>query len=675
MLQRWEKRMDSEKLRVLKSVHEANFDYDYGDGRNLKPGERHHDKIVEEVLDCAERAYDLTDQARAEWKKMDWTLTAYVPLDENEQAIKAKDSRKPVSTVIPATFAVRETILTYMASAFLSGPVIYEYEGKGSKENRVAAALLERVIGTQNMWFKEGLRLMTQWRDAVTYGFGIVSPYWDRHTVKQPVDESVDDIVQMLLEMDGVTDFKSGDVVRLLEQKTIYEGSRLRNWDPYFTFLDPNCEIDDIQKAEFCGYGFIDTAMNMLRDEAQGDDGIINAKYVELVANKGHGFSRFMECDESGRGSRQNTYRDDSWRGEKTRTVHRVRIYKDIIPRELGLSDVTEPEIWCFEVSADCILTKCEPVRYMHGMKPVAVAAPTTSGHDTVPVSHLAMMYPIQEYMDFLIRSHVANVRKALNDMFIFDPTKIEEEDILNPEPGKLIRMKSSAYGNQSIDQMVKQFNVVDVTQNHLGHTGLFMEWVQRIMGTEDIAMGDLSNMPERPTARGITAAQTGGLSRLQRMAAMMGMQSMQDLGFMHAYNTLQYMEEDVAVSITGRYEKELERMFGGQDAWVSFWQLNPHFDVKPRHGAMPNLDDVQAMSQVMTALMGVEGVPQTIFQGLDVNRFFLAWAEKTGFKNVQDFIRETGGGMEMNTMPDEQLQEQVQAGNAIPMEEALNVA
>ncbi|MFA6973079.1 MAG: hypothetical protein WC208_17000, partial [Gallionella sp.] len=159
------------------------------------------------------------------WKKIDQTLTAFIPLDEAEEKIKDNDERKPVSIVIPYSFATLETLLTYLVASFLDYP-IFKYEGM-SPEDKFGAILLEKVIEVQSRRSKMALSLHTTFRDAWAYGIGTSAPYWDkvygRRTRVVPAG-----FLSAIFGKWIPTGQKKQS-----EEVVLYEGNFLKNIDPY----------------------------------------------------------------------------------------------------------------------------------------------------------------------------------------------------------------------------------------------------------------------------------------------------------------------------------------------------------------------------------------------------------------------------------------------------------
>lgn len=83
----------------------ASYEYSYPQSLDLKPGSKLHAKIKSEVLQRARVSHDVMQTRFSSWNKIDQTLTCYMPTDEAEKQVKDADSRKPVSMVVPYTYA------------------------------------------------------------------------------------------------------------------------------------------------------------------------------------------------------------------------------------------------------------------------------------------------------------------------------------------------------------------------------------------------------------------------------------------------------------------------------------------------------------------------------------------------------------------------------------------
>lgn len=652
---------------IMDDIENMDMDVKYPRGLDLHPRSDLHKRLVNHINERAEAARRVTEGMRKDWKRIDWSLNAYVPANEAELITKNADWRRPVNIVVPMTFASLETFLTYMQSTFARKP-IHRYSGQF--EHRIAAMLLERVVERQGLWFKHMLSLNTLWRDAFTYGIGACHVRWAKHRVVRSIPTEVTDLLAETLKG---TPFESevGDIINVPEEYVAYEGSRLDPIDPYQILLDPNVSPNTYQDSEYIGWQARTNIFDLMRREPDPEERLFNIKAVRALASGNAAWSRYY-ADESGRNTRQmNEDTSHNITRPNSHPVDLTHMFIDLVPKDFGLGDEELPEKWMFTVAGDRILIQADRLELDHGMYPIIMAAPNTDGHSILPASYLATTYGMQQGIDFLFTSRMANVRKALNDMILVDPARVEMADILNPEPGKVIRCKRTSFQGESLDAYIKQLNVADVTSQHTRDAQLLIEMLRQTNGTVDIAMGNLNGMPERPTATGIEAAKTGALSRLQRIAQIIGMQCMDDLAWQLAYNSIQFMDEEVAVPVIGRHEQALRIAYGGQnDIAVRWSDLSPFFEVEPHDGSMPNIENVQAWTTILQTMLGVEGVAQKIVMESDVMAIFKHWAKISGASDVNEFVQQGGGMMQPTVMPDQMVQQQAQQGNIVPMQE-----
>ena len=229
------------KKQLPDDVMKANYDYDYPEGLDLKPGSKFHQDLVDEILIRARESANTMTNRHTSWNNIDRVLTTYALTDEDEDDLQDDDSRRPVTIVFPYSFVIMETMLSYLVAAFFQDPV-FRYEGV-SPEDIVGATLLEKVIQQQCVRAKILLALHTMFRDAISYGFGLAAPGW---RVEEGFRTRRRDIP-------GFMGF-GGRSVKYTEEAVLYEGNELGNIDVYKSLPDPNVPIHEIQDGEFFGY-------------------------------------------------------------------------------------------------------------------------------------------------------------------------------------------------------------------------------------------------------------------------------------------------------------------------------------------------------------------------------------------------------------------------------------
>ena len=602
-----------------RSLLKQDLDYKYPEGLNLRPGSELHERIKSEVLTRAQESAAVMSSRFSSWNDIDKSLTCYIPTDEAENKVKSEDVRKPVSIVFPYTYAIAETLISYLVSAFLQDP-IFRYEGMGP-DDVVGAILLEKVVEQHCIKNKVGLGLHTMLYDSVKYGLGIVGPSW--------------------------------------KSSRMFSGNSLENIDPYLSLPDINVAVHEVQKGEYYGWINKTNYYDLLTAESNDPD-MFNVRYLKAL-----------------RGTRTSIYpSDSSMRNLKsgltasedngtTFPVDRIFKYIKLIPKEWKLGTSEYPELWLFCLASDEIVIKARPAEFDHGMIPITTCAPDFDGYSAVPLSRLEILQGLQTTLDWLFNSHIANVRKAINDMIIVDPFLVNIKDLESPEPGKIIRTRRPAWG-RGVKDAVQQLAISDITRGNIADSGWIVQWMQKISGADDSMMGSLrQGGPERLTGAEFKGTRTGAVSRLERVARVIGMQAMQDIGYFFASHCQQMMQDEVYVKVTGDWQDVLIKEYGiperGRIA-VSPKDIDINYDIIVRDGSVPGGNFSDAWIQ----MFGILGQNPELAQKFDIVRIFTHIARNLGAKNVNDFVRR-GGNINPIIQPDQQVAAQAQAGNLLP--------
>jgi hypothetical protein len=626
-----------------------NFNYDYPNGLDLKPGSDFHNKLRNRIWQRSAEARHEISKRFSSWREIDKTLTTYIPLKDKEEQLKHKDSSKPVSIVFPYTYSMLEALLTYLSIAFFQDP-IFQYEGV-EDDDTVGAMLMELVIRLHCTKNKVPLNVHTVLRDALSYGVGIAIPGWRQLYGRKPTRSS------SISESDLGTQ-RSNDIQMI--SSLLFEGNDLSNIDPYMWLPDPSVSSVDIQKGEFIGWVDRDNYMNLLGRETQPNSDLFNVKYLGLRKDK----RSTLALDQSDRQTRHGGSSDLHRSMTNSVTpVDVIKMYVNLIPKEWKLSESEYPEKWYFELASDDVIISCMKADHNHGMYPVSVASPEFDGYSITPIGRMEVLYGLQHTLDFLFNSHISNVRKAVNDMLVVDPYLVNIKDLEDPKPGKLIRLRRPAWG-RGVDKVVQQLAVQDITRLNISDSAYITQWMDRISGADQSMQGALRMTgPERLTSSEFQGTRGSAISRLQRIAMIIGMQFMQDIGTMFAVHTQQYMRQETYVRIVGRYADQLKRTFGPKsNVQVTPYDLAINYDLIVRDGSIPGGN----FSQSWIDLFKVIGTTPELVQQFDVTRIFTYIAQQLGAKNVEDFRRNMDQ-IQGQVMPDEQVLQQVQAGNLVP--------
>lgn len=615
------------------------IDYAYPMELDLQPDSQLHQKVLGKLLNRVRVAYEKMDSRRRSWREIDKTLTAYVRIDELERKVKEKDKRAPVSIVFPHSYSILETLTAFMDGLFLREP-IFQYDGN-SPEDTIGAILMTKVVEAHCKRFKVGLALHTAFKDSIAYGVGACFPLWKQKWGYR---------TRSSYGMDGQLEKTS-------EPALLFEGNSLENVDPYQLLLDPNYGIQSIQDAEFVGFVRRTNYYNLLPEDGKG--AVFNVRYL-----KG------KDCTSRYWGSQRDQKAQTTTVGDTSvlRPVDVVYLYINIIPKDWGLGDYEEPEKWLFAIAADKYIIQAQPLDLDHNMFPVALCAPTFDGYSSAPLSRLELLGGMQELLDWLLNSHVANVRKTINDMIIYDPYMLNTADLTDPKPGKLVRARRAAWG-KDIRGSIQQLQINDVTRQHIADAQLTMGLMNQISGADDAMMGTLrQGGPERLSAAEFSGTQSQALGRLQSLAMIVGQQLIQDVGYMFAMHTQQMMQEDVWVNTVGAWQDQLLAHYGPQiqndRMRVTPQDLNIDFDIAV------NPEGQGQATQFWIQMFDTIAKTPELYQLIDVGRVFRYVASQLGAKNVDNFLR---APIQPVGAPTTDVMAQAQAGNMIPIEEVAN--
>jgi hypothetical protein len=621
------------------------YSYQYPLGLNLRPDSELHADLVARITCMARDARQQIANRYTRWQKIDKTLTAYISEDSLFNQSLGKNDELQI--VVPMSYATLDTILSHWITSFTNGP-LFQYRGFGP-EDKVAAMLLELAIDSQVRRNKMLLSLHTQWRDSLAYGLGIVHPRWELQYGRRIVKQETNIFSEILNTVLGVRNQRA-----VTPRQPVSEGNVLDVWDPYNYLPDPNVDPSNVQAGQFVGHIRPTNYYALLSLEQDDPETYFNVRYLE---NRDFAIS---EKETSGWTSTVRTTNDTKLTYGKQGDV--LTFYCTIIPKEWKVGKSTYPEKWVFEIAGDAVIIRANPLKFVHDMYPVGVAAPTYDGHTLAPISALEMIYPMQEIIDWLYKSHIHNVRKALNNMLIVDPSLVRYDDVANPEPGKIIRIREHVWG-RGVKDAVEQLSIADVTHSHLQDIGSAIDVLQRVSGAVDSLQGIVRTGGERRSATEMRDTRLSALSRLQKGAFLASLQSMQDVGRMLAMHTQQFMELGIYLDLVGQHKQELEQIYQSDNIKADPLDFICDFDIIVADGMS---EGEEYLNESMQMFQVIQSNPQTL-QTFDMVRMSLDLMKKSGYKNPTNFLLPN-----FQVLPDEQAMNMAADGNMVPADSLM---
>lgn len=609
----------------------------------MKPGSVLHARIKDHLkkrLSDSERAMT---KFHGRWRANEMRHQAWLNLNDFERILKDANERgappKAVNITIPYSFATLQTISTYMLQVFGGRKPYLQVGTYGPHlENAMRAEIVLQYQNDHN----RVLRHWWQWfNDMSLYGVGIVVAQWeiDKQMRTRKSQRPVFDISTGAVNME---DFREQ------QEEVVYEGNKIQTLDPFMFYPDPRVPMHQVaEKGEFVFWRKFTGKHTLKKEEASGRVKWVDAapqSIAHTVTGQMLSARALLSGGEPHAGgpwdwqlvSGSGYYSDDTCSIE-------------IIPRELGIGHSEKVEKWMFRMLNGEQIISAEPLLEDHGEHPVVVAEPYTMGYSFGAMGMSDMVAPLQDSMSWFLNAHMDNVRRVINDMIVVDPNVVEMQDVKRPGPGKIIRLKKAAL-NRDVRTAVNQLNVQDVTRGHIDSMNVFFEIGQRISAVSENLLG-LQDSGGRKTATEVRTASEAAASRLAAITRVASAQGMTALTRQMLLNSQQWMSREFYTRVVGP-EGNLFPLTVTPDGIAGDFYYPVH------DGTLP-LDRIARLDIWREILVGVLQDPQ-LRQSYSVPKLFEFVAELGGANNIKSF--------RIQAMPEDQLNQQAQAGNLAPI-------
>ena len=578
-----------------------------------------------------------------EWREAEDKCLAFV--HETTKDAARRDARRwgdprYTTIMIPYTYGMLMSAHTYWTSVFFARSPVHQYSGRhGEGEMQIQA--MEALIGYQVEVGGAMAPYYIWLYDIGKYGCGILGHYWCQERLHYG----------QLVEMQDPLSGQPG-LFQATQEVEGYHGNKCFNVSPWDFMHDPRVALKSFQTGEFCCRRVRMGWSEIFRRRGQGlyND---NVDKLKDVTDRGRGdasdnlerpeFDQYL-LDGDGVDALRHPGGGTFW-----------EVYVELVPEEWGLQGPMWPQKWCFTITEDeNLVIGATPLGVVHCQFPFDVGECEVEGYGAYTRGVPKIMDGIQNTVDWLINTHFFNVRQALNNQFIVDPSKLVVRDVQNSGPGFIWRLRPEAYGTD-IQKMFAQVQVQDVTRSHISDFQTMLGIGERTLGVNDQIMGSLNTGSARKTATEVRTTTGFGVNRMKTMSEYVSVSAFAPHSQKLVQTSQQFYDAEQKLRRVGSF---------AQDAGMDFLMVSPEdiagfFDMIPIDGTMPV--DRMAQANLWKEIMGsIRMMPAQIAMGYDWMRIFGWTAQLAGLRNINQF--------RLQMMPDEGLQREVQAGNVIPM-------
>lgn len=579
--------------------------------KKLRPGTELHDRVRNKLDAMLHFSRDRMKSHYHRWNVNEQKIQAYTNLNDFEalaDGMRQKNATppQPFQVVVPYSYATIHAAATFVATVLLGRkPVFPLLATRGTQMERsryLEAALqsnLDASRGYETLW-------QSIW-DSFVYGFGPTRITWEERTGK------------LIRWVGGQRELGTG---------LKFAGNVVGAIDPYKFYPDPRVPIHQCNvKGDFM-FTEVPISETVLKDMGRSQMLMFVDEAILSTKNRGN----VVEANESNRrirlGSGVNVadLRPTNVVGFQAMMEGTARI----VPKDWGLGDSADSEIWKFSWFERGQIMQAEPLNMIHDQHPYIAPEPTTFGHDFMSLSMQDMIGNFQEILSWLVSSRMENVRSAVQNSFAVDPSRIDINDIRSSAIGRMIRLKQTAMG-QPVKEALMQIQVQDVTMGHMADMQNMRILADTITGVNDNMRGIQTAGGRRSATEARIAMQNGG-GRLSQHAVRISAQGYHPMVEQMISNIQQFMPDEMWLEVTG------------DDGQVNSMAMTPDmlvgsFNYQISDGTLPF--DKQALTEVWKEiLIGVAQDPE-LRARFDIGEIFRHVAELGGAKNIDSFQKQ----------------------------------
>lgn len=614
----------------------------------LTPGSDHHEYVLNYLLARLRQAEERMTQFYSRWQIAERKFQAYLSLPNYEQMLKDMNNNSsppaPAIIVFPYNYASISTAVTYFMKAFCGKKPFFPL-GADSFEASEIIRFMEAMTQKHLDATSGVMKIFQIALDGELYGVGAVRCTWKTRRGRRRVVRALSPAERLSFSANP-----SGmpSLVRDHEERIVWQGNDLLNIDPYMFFPDPNVPMHLVsEKGEYVFWREFLGKHILIQGQKEG-----GLKYVDTVEpstgsqhdSRWYNLSQRSLISSGQAHAGENTARG-SERINNTYMVDQGSV--EIIPSELGLGPEDYPVKYIFTILNKSQIVQAEPLDLDHGRHPVEVSEPHTMGYGFGQPAMGDYIGPIQDLLSWFIDSHVYNVRSALNNQWLYDPSKIDVKSLKYPQPGKFIPLKPTAYG-QDVRAALAQFPVTDVTRNHMADLQTFVRIGDMVSSVNDPMRG-VTSAGGRRTATEVRRTDENAFGRLGERAVLISQMCLTRLAEQIVLNVQQLQDPDTWIKVIGKQNFD---KFGQQ-------LLTADFTYRIHDGTLP-LDRVASFDFWKELLLGMAQSP-ILTKTHSLPRVFEYVAELGGANNISSF----------RLMADTEIDNLVKQGNMIPLNEA----
>lgn len=622
---------------------------------DLLPGTAKAQKIHRIIRENIDLSHNHIAQMFPLWDELEMSYRAWRPTDDQDrESLKMHGVKK---IIIPIQFATIQTMLTFLMEIYTALKPVLRVRGTDPstmKKSRVMEVALDYDYRGNRGYF-----MLQQWFfNMCRYGYSPMRNTWGTKSVIRQVYTPGP---PSLFTAGGQEYRVPGPAQLTRDTFTVFEGNKWEVIDNRNWFPDPRWPLARFQEGVFCA------ERDMIHDhdlyEMDRADLFFNIDAVKDSGNRASDGTGIFPTDHRRDRYQSRTSLEVSLTEAKKNRMHlNESIVMRVIPRDLELSTDDRPQDWLFNLVDDYAICRAEPSPFLPRF-PYGIIESYPDVLAFIGQGVMELTQPLAAHLSFLFNSHMQNVRKAVNDRFLADPSRINIDDFLDPD-NSIVRLLPGAYGTNPADAL-QQLAVVDITKQHFGDAQQLMDFWKTIMGTSEHMFGQISE--GRRTAFELQGVFRQAGARMKMMADLMSSEGVAPLTEMMAITRQENMTMEQFMEVAGQTAVDLgvdpsEIVDGFLK--VRKDHLTGVFHYPAEEGVLPQ--NRTAMAEMLQKTLDMVAQNPFLAQVFDPVQIFREMIRQGGMHNIDDFLRQ-GLRAEVAIMTPDQIAQLYSKGDIVP--------
>lgn len=486
-----------------------------------------HQRLLRHVVDRLEMSRQRRDELAIRLRNIDLDINGFIKLDdEDRERMRQNRNGKgpmPVKTNLPLVLAKTDELLTFLLEVFW--PANGMHAAYTDRENQPIAQgfalLLNQQAQRRQHYRKFGKFLF----DALKYNIAAIETEWTEERGYKLKNNTAKQL-------------------EISKDELVWAGNDLHNIDMYNFFFDPTvAPVDVPTRGEYCGIVSLHSKFEIKRKASAGqlygierfidaanDASVTFFQEKPIVRFDYNAYTNSVDWVKFATGAQYGTIGAG---------VELAKVYIWINPKEFGLSNDDEYQIWRVTVANHKYICDLEHMNNAHNMLPVAIAVPFEDNIGLQSKSAAEQLVDFQRFGSFMMNTHQEALRKALFGITVFDPSIVDLNSKGTDVAGR-IPVNPAGYG-KPIGDCFKHITDAPQTDNMLNEIEKVMQMMEQLMPTSMLKqVADL----QRATTYQAAATVQGANRRNLKVAKVIDDQAVKHMRFQMMYNVMQFQQD-----------------------------------------------------------------------------------------------------------------------------------